>query len=172
MDRVYRADQVPTPLLREALHDERLRWAFAERMEDTVLTYCAELLDGTVDLGRWSHGRAFGPGLELAWWKRDVEMEARAIVAGGGEPPPGIDWDLLSPAGWQRADAEATLLWGELDPDVPAGEPSWSTAQIPRYLGHPIADGAPRVVLVRQAYRQGGIVIASRLVEVKGWDDV
>lgn len=170
MDDWYIASQVSVAGLTNALRDPRLRWAYAERMEDTVLTWRDTLLNGSVALDRWTHVRAFGPALELAWWRSKDRVTARAVVASGGAPPSGIEWQPYPTDDWEPQSQQGVdmLLIGERDPDAPAHEPQWSAARIPRYLEYPGEGSARRMAMVRQAYRRQGAIVAWRLVEVKG----
>ncbi|HEY75745.1 MAG TPA: hypothetical protein G4O00_06140 [Thermoflexia bacterium] len=86
MARWFAAEDVTPEELRIALGDPRFRWVYAERMEDVVLTWRDAFLEDAAPLERWTHGRAFGPEAELAWWWDEGRAEARAIVEGG--PPP------------------------------------------------------------------------------------
>ena len=166
MDECYIADAVSLPDLARALCDARLQWVYAERMEDTVLTWREALLDGPVDLARWTHGRAFGMDLELAWWRRGEVWQARAILS-AGQAPEGIAWEPYPTEGWEsQAGDGRVLLLGERDPGVQAGEPLWSTERIPRYLKYPADGDARRVALLKRSYRQRGVVVAWRLVGV------
>jgi len=166
---IYGAQSVSPAILQEVLQDERLRWVYAERVEDTVLTWRDALLDETVPLERWHHGRAFGPDLEIGWWQWDEGYEVRAIVA-AGRPPVSIAWAIVDAADWQEGDDQIILLIGEHDADRPTDVPTWSVARIPRYLAYPVKVGtAPpqRVALVQRVYRLNGIVVTERLVRLK-----
>jgi len=168
MDEWYTADAVSIPDLARALRDARLQWVYAERMEDTILTWREALLDGSVDLARWTHGRVFGPDLELAWWRRGEALQARAILSADQTPPEGIAWEPYPTEGWKSQDGDGrVLLLGECDPEAPADEPLWSTERIPRYLQYPIAGEAQRVALLKRSYRQRGVVVAWRLLGIE-----
>jgi hypothetical protein len=169
MHRWYTAHKVLVAGLVSALRDPRLRWVYAERTADIVLIGRDDLLDGSLPLERWTHGRAFGPELELAWWRSGDQLQARAVVT-KDEPPGGIDWEPHAIQDWepQTQRGQATLLLGERDPDVPGDDPKWSEARIPHYLEYPVAGSAARVTLVRQTYRHRGVIVAWRLVEVRG----
>jgi hypothetical protein len=171
MHKWYTAHQVSIVGLASALRDPRLRWVYAERTADIVLTRHDALLDGSLPLERWTHGRAFGPELELAWWCTGDQLQARTVTT-GGEPPRGIDWEPRATQGWepQTQRGRDTLLLGERDPDAPGDDPKWSEVRIPRYLEYPVAGNAARVALVRQTYQRQGVVVAWRLVEVRGVD--
>ncbi len=171
-DKVYVATSVSLAMLADALRDTRLKWAYAERMEDIVLTWRDALLDGAVALERWGHGRAFGPEMEVSWWRRGEGYEVRAITA-AEQPPTCIPWTRWDTDSWQAEDDHVTLLIGEHDADRQADVPTWSAARIPRYLLYPVeistGEKPPsRVALVARAYRTGGIVVTQRLVQVKG----
>jgi hypothetical protein len=168
---VYVAPSVSPAMLTEALRDTRLHWAYAERLEDTVLTWRDALLNGDVPLKRWDHGRAFGPEMEVSWWRRDEGYEVRAIIS-TGQPPAVILWTRLDTGGWQAEDDHVALLIGEHDADRPTDVPTWSAARIPRYLPYPVEVSERktplRAALVVRVYRAGGIIVTQRLVQVKG----
>lgn len=167
---VYVAQSISLASLTKALQDPRLRWAYAERVEDIVLTWRDALLGDTVPLERWSHGRAFSQELEVCWWRRDGGYKVRAIVS-AGKPPAGIAWTLLNTDNWQATGDHAALLIGEHDTDRSGDVPTWSAARIPRYLPYPVPMSGTlptRVALVARAYRSGGIVVTQRLVRVEG----
>jgi len=168
MDKWYTVRGISFDDLSQALHDARLQWVYAERMEDTVLTWRDDFLKSSIDLAQWSHGRAFGPDAELAWWCRGKYIEMRAIV-GTENPPAGITWEPFPTDGWEpvRRDGIEELLIGERDPNVPTVEPQWSTARIPRYMEYPTDGSARRVALIKQAYRYMGVIVAWRLVRVQ-----
>lgn len=171
-ERVYVAPSVSPAVLAEALRDARLHWAYAERLEDTVLTWRDALLNGDVPLERWDHGRAFGPELEVSWWQCDEGYEVRAIIS-IGQPPACISWKRLDTDGWQAEGDYVTLLIGEHDTDRPTDMPTWSAARIPRYLPYPVEvlggkKPPSRATLVARVYRAGGIIVTQRLVQVKG----
>lgn len=165
MEAWYIASRVSMADLGRALRDLRLKWVYAERMEDTVLTWRDALLEQQATLARWNHGRAFGLELELTWWRRGDSVDARAIVAQGNLPE-GITWQPYPTNEWKVEEHEV-LLVGERDPNVQAEKPVWSTARIPRYLAYPADGSFQRVALVEHVYRHQGIVVASRLKEVK-----
>jgi hypothetical protein len=177
VDKWYVAETVSMTDLAKALRDVRMEWTYAERMEDTILTRRDVLLDGTVPLEHYTHGRAFGPDLEVAWWRNGNKVQACSVVV-EGEPPMGIDWTPYpdSTDDWKAVpqNGQSFLLAGERDPDAPAVEPRWSTARIPRYLEYP-ADGSWRqVALIEQPYRYADVIVARRLVavvEAKEWGD-
>ncbi len=162
----YIARGVSIADLAVALRDSRLRWIYAERAEGVALTLHEAWLAGQVSLDRWIHGRAFGAELELAWWQKENSIETRAIVV-KGDKPQGIKWEILPTEGWEAQSLQEKLLVGERDPNAPAEHPQWSTVRIPHYLEYPVDGRAQRVALVEQLYWQRGIVVASRLVEIK-----
>jgi hypothetical protein len=158
--------------LKAALQDPRLRWVYAERMEDTVLTELKEFLTAGVDLSRWKHGRAFGPEVEVAWWQMPApvgEVEARAFAADGA-PPKGLAWQPDRRAALTSLGIEDVLLLGEgdADPTRPAASPAWSVQRIPRYLRYPVDGKPPRVVLQVETYLVAGLRREQRLVRLIG----
>ena len=167
---VYVAQSVSLAALTEALQDPRLRWAYAERLENIVLTWHDALLNDATPLERWLHGRAFSQELEVCWWQRDDDYEVRATVS-AGKPPSGITWTPLNTGSWQAADDQVALLVGDHDADRPGNVPTWSAARIPRYLPYPVpvsGTSPARVALVARAYQSGGIVVTQRLLRVEG----
>src|SRR3989304_7655836 len=77
--------------LSRALQDSRLGWVYAERMENTILAEIKDLSAQGVELDQWEHGRAFGPQVEIAWWRAGLGFDLRAIVE-KGNPPQGPQW--------------------------------------------------------------------------------
>lgn len=156
--------------LRQALNDPRLQWAYAERMEDNVLLRLSDLFVGPPDLGRWHHGRAFGPTLEIAWWRVGESLSLR-VWAESGQPPSGPSWQP-DPDGRQAQPLaiEKLLLFGEHDAArARRGEPpAWSAVRIPRYLHYPVAGQPDRVALVVQTYQLAGLRREQRFVELLG----
>jgi hypothetical protein len=159
-----------------------LRWVYAERMADTGLGTLADLLAGEplgapkgtsrpgVGLEQWEHGRAFGPGLEIDWWRKGEAYCVRALaegdLPGGGN---GLDWEEgpeLAATGKPRT----VLLHGTLDPKWSPERPTWSEARVPRHLAYPVPVGNPspprRVALWAQDYERDGVVVVTRLIEV------
>lgn len=157
--------------LKTAFQDERLKWVYAERMEDTVLANKAELLEGSVDLSSWKHGRVFGPDLEIAWWQSEKGLDVRAYIENESLPE-GIRLEV-DPLGSsiQLLGMEDVLLFGEHDAKKTSqeSEPAWSTARIPRYLYYPVGNGAPnRVALTVAYYLVEGMRREQRLVRISG----
>jgi hypothetical protein len=187
---IYVVEQASIEDLRTALGDERLTWAYASRMEDTGLGWLRNLLDEQplgappsdrrpgVPLTRWSEGWAFGPELEVDWWRDGGTYRLRALLE-EGEPPQGVDWgEPVSTALRANGGERYVLLHGELDKDrsASAGRPTWSEARIPRYLAHPcqIQEGTdpPRqVTLVVRDYACNGAVVLTRLLKVTAPQD-
>jgi hypothetical protein len=183
---IYVVGQASLEHLKAALGDERLTWAYASRMEDTGLGWLRDLLDEQQPLGaplsdgrpgvplaRWSEGRAFGPELEVDWWRDGGTYRLRALLE-EGKPPQGVDWGKpVSTALKANGGERSVLLHGELDKDrsASAGRPTWSEARIPRYLVHPcqIQEGTvppKQVALVAQDYARNGAVVLTRLLKV------
>lgn len=181
--RIYVVEQVSIEALQTALSDERLVWAFASRMEDTGLGWLRDMLDERplgappaarrpgVPMSRWEEGRAFGPNLEVDWWREGEIYRLRALLE-EGSPPADVDWGEpvggpLSASGDERYE----LLHGELDKDSSGDLPTWSEARIPRRLAHPYEapqgrEPASRVSLVVQDYARDGAVVLTRLLRV------
>jgi hypothetical protein len=166
---VYSAQSVPSAALKVVLEDERLRWVYAERMEDIVLTWCQDWLNSPIPLECWCHGRAFGPELEVSWWRRDDSYDVRSIVV-AGDRPRDIAWVALDTKEWQRDAEQTILLTGEHDTDRSTCVPTWSAARIPRYLPYPVEVGEMlprRVGLVQCVYRVSGVIVTERLIRVQ-----
>jgi hypothetical protein len=171
MDTVYVAEMT-LARLEEALQDARLLWVYAKRLEDIVLARRDDWAASGIPLARWEYGCAFGPELELCWWRRDHGgdgYDARAITA--QTPPDGSAWTAWDMTDWLPDPPAPWLLVGERDEDRAGAVPTWSTARIPRYLTYPASDPtAPpeRVALVAQTYRQADCVTLHRLLRVEG----
>jgi hypothetical protein len=178
----------------KVLADSRLRWVYAERMEDTVLASAEQFRSLSISLEQWTHGRAFGEDIEIAWWVKEDAFELRAY-AQDGKPPrlvetmedltsklkglfsqdnetPLQDWQLHPQADQLALDTEERIqLVGELESTAPKGfqGPVWATARIPRYLDYPVEAGKPeRVAMVRAVYSLGGMRREQRLVRLEG----
>jgi hypothetical protein len=178
--RVLVAEDVTLNVLRTALSDERLTWAYASRMEDTGLGWLHDLLSGDplgapqsgkrpgVELGRWNEGRAFGPDLEIDWWREGSLYRLRALLE-EGDPPSEVSWGVTSEPLERIGDERAVLLYGLLDEEASRDEePTWSEARIPRRLLHPVQgnERPPRAVLFGCDYGHSGVVTLTRLVKV------
>ncbi len=171
--------------LRAVLDDVRLRWAYAEREADTGLGTCYDLREGRplgaphdgnrpgVPLQQWQHGRAFGPGLEVAWWREVTGYRLRAVTE--GPLPAGVAWESASAALHPVGQPYLVQLHGSLDAESDPDRPTWSEARIPRHLTYPVTgagDGPPvRVALQVQALAQEGRVVLIRLLEVIGLEE-
>jgi hypothetical protein len=167
--------------LQQVLSDSRLIWVYAERMADTGLGTVVDLVNGKplgapengchpgVKLERWEHGRAFGPEIEIDWWREGEVFRLRALS----------NSDLPGPVEWLELEEEATLaavggprlvlLHGSYDTGSAPTRPTWSEARVPRHLAYPVQFGglAPqRVALLGQDYARQGIVVLTRLIEV------
>lgn len=129
----------------------------------------------------WTHGRAFGPRLEVRWQRAGDGFDLLLLTEADGACPAG--WEPL-PAGSpaapcpDSADPEGqVLLWGthigHLErPHRLAGgsEQAWIETRIPRALRYPV-DGAPRWVRARTiVYRCQGQPVLTRLVCLEGED--
>ncbi|MEJ5312388.1 MAG: hypothetical protein WHX52_21700 [Anaerolineae bacterium] len=176
--------------LRRVLAENNLRWAYAERMADTGLGTVADLLAGEplgapkeyvdpdaarpgVSLERWEHGRAFGPEMEVDWWREGKTFRLRVLSE--SQLPAGVVW--TEPDG-EAPVAQGTprpmLLYGSHDDKSPQERPTWSETRIPRHLAHPISSDKPprRVALLGQDYARAGAVVITRLIAVVPGDDV
>ena len=162
----FLAAQGGLPDLQSALGDPRLRWAYAERMEDTVLVWLRDLLAGPVALERWACGRAFGPQLEVSWQREGAGYNLRACAVEGGAPP-GSQWQPdPAAAGWVRSKKdEELLLFGEQESET---QTRWSALRIPRYLDYPVDQPGPRVALVVAVYQAQGQRRLQRFVGLAG----
>jgi hypothetical protein len=145
-----------------ALEDTRLQWLYAERMENTVLTALSAAREDSNEILSGSHGRAFGPQAEVAWWRAEGTFQVRVCIT-EGSPPSGMslrpydaaeDWEPVSSTG------QPALLLGDRSEE----ETAWSVARIPRYLHYPVQEAWERVALVTQRYHHRGKVVAQRLV--------
>lgn len=178
------AGEVSLETLRQVLGHADLRWVYAERTADTGLGTVADLLAGEplgaprdgrrpgVELARWEHGRAFGPHLEIDWWRDGETFRLRALSE--DTLPPGVDWQepddgpSLVAVGAPRA----MTLYGTLDKNdekSPPDRPTWSEARVPRHLAYPVpfeSSPSARVALLGQDYARRGVVVLTRLVGV------
>jgi hypothetical protein len=186
--RVYVVERASLDDLKTALEDERLTWAYASRMEDTGLGWLDDLLGKQplgaplsddrpgVPLTRWTEGRAFGPELEVDWWRRGETYRLRALLE-EGEPPKGVDWGKSVNTSLRAKSGERhVLLHGELDESSEVRGPTWSEARIPRRLAHPceLQEGKEppqRVALVIQDYARNGAVVLTRLLRIASPQD-
>jgi hypothetical protein len=170
--------------LRAVLADNRLRWAYASRIEDTGLGWLSDLLEVSrplgaplsgdrpgVELEYWVEGRAFGPRLEVDWRREGQSYRLRALLE-EGKSPSGVTWsnppgEVLTAIGGERC----ILLHGTLDEKSPRERLTWSEARVPRRLAHPYepaADKPPakRVALLGQDYGHDGMVVLIRLTGI------
>jgi hypothetical protein len=138
-----------------------------------------ELMDYRPPEPAWTHGRAFGPELEVRWQRVRDGFELLLLseqlpqppgwepVAGGTPLPP----DSADPPG-------QVLLWGThisqlQQPHHLAGGQgdAWIETRIPRPLEYPVS-GAPRWVKARVVvYRCQGRPVLTRLVSLEGEKD-
>ncbi len=165
-ERRFLASGIQTDELAGVLQDARLRWVYAERLEDIVLLWAADFHELGIPLAKWHHGRAFGKDMEVAWWRDGSAFQVRTIITNGsiqnalgGSDPQGADYE--SPL------KKAVLLLGELDEDAHPDDPTWSTARIPKYLPYPVEGKPERVALVVARYRVNGMFRDQRFVELK-----
>jgi hypothetical protein len=165
MEAWYVACGVTDDQLATAIMDERLTWAYAERLEDILLGKRDDLLCPRLE--SWIHARAFGPRMELSWWRLPKGIQIRCIVL-DGKPPASISW-IHEQIEWQPVAGllDRILLVGEHDPRVESDRPLWSTMRIPRYLAYPLESNSPRVALVQQVYSHNGYTGAIRLVALE-----
>jgi hypothetical protein len=181
--RIYQIERGTLEDLKAALSDERLIWVFAGRMEDAGLGWLRDLLNKQplgappsddrpgVPLKNWHQGRAFGPELEVDWWREEETCRLRVLLE-KDKPPEGVDWGepidhSLKPQGGKRS----LLLHGVLDASSTPPHFTWSEARIPRHLAHPwdLEDKtAPpeRVILLGQDYARNGAVVLTRWLKV------
>jgi len=179
------AREVNLETLRQVLASADLRWVYAERMADTGLGTVADLLAGEplgapkdgsrpgIELERWEHGRAFGPQMEVDWWREGETFRLRALSE--SKLPEGVNWQEPDngPASVAMGAPRAMMLHGTHDEKSPSDRPTWSEARVPRHLAYPVQVGSPppeRVTLLGQDYARRGVVVLTRLVGVVPWD--
>lgn len=180
------ASGISLKTLRKVLVDSDLDWVYAERMADTGLGTVADLLNGEplgapkdssrpgVRLEQWEHGRAFGPELEIDWWREGEAFRLRALSE--GDVPDSVNWTEPGdgPVPVAVDGLRPMVLHGSYDDKSPPERPTWSEARIPRHLAYPIQfeDSSPsrRVVLLGQDYVRGDVVVLTRLVKVVPFD--
>ncbi len=131
----------------------------------------------TVDAA-WSHGRAFGPELEVRWQAAGNGFDLLLLT----------ESDLTLPEGWRSVEADDALpipdtadpqgyamLWGthlsQLQrPHRLAGEDgdAWIETRIPRMLRYPV-NGKPKWVRAQViVYRSAGRPVLTRLAGLEG----
>ncbi|RME69894.1 MAG: hypothetical protein D6784_17630 [Chloroflexi bacterium] len=148
---------------------DRLAWLYTESEAGVELTAYRSPEAGL------THGRAFGPKLEIRWEQTASGFDLLLLT----EIP-------LNPAGWQvlldpgslEAEESTILLWGthirHLEhPHYLAGKTgeAWIETRLPRPLKYPVA-GSPRWVKAGVViYRQAGRPILTRLAGVEGGED-
>lgn len=185
---VLTAEGVSVEALRTILEDERLRWAYASRMEDTGLGWIRDLLAGEalgavsddrrpgVPLARWEEGRAFGPDLEVDWWREEDAYRLRALLEDGDGPKAkGVSWSEASEEQLIAKGERYVVLHGTRD-ESSGNPPSWSEARVPRPLAHPYepeADEAlpERIAMRCEDYARNSIVTLTRLIAVVPVDE-
>lgn len=184
---ILTAEGVSSGALRTVLEDERLQWAYASRMEDAGLGWVRDLLAGEalgapfngqrpgVPLARWEEARAFGPDLEVDWWREGDTYRLRALLE-AGEEPEGVDWREASGEPLTAVGKRHVVLHGTKDDDSDAQRPTWSEARVPRHLAHPYEpeeDGVlpERIALVGEDYSRNSVVTMTRLVTVVPTDE-
>lgn len=186
--RVYVVERASLDDLNAALEDERLTWVYASRMEDTGLGWLEDLLDEQplgaprsddrpgVPLVRWAEGRAFGPELEVDWWRDGKTYRLRALLE-EGEPPRDVAWgEPVNTSLRVKGGERYVLLHGEIDKSSEAGCPTWSEARIPRRLAHPCEfqegkEPPKHMAMVGQDYARSGVVVLTRLLKVASPQD-
>jgi len=177
------ADNATVDDLRTMLGDSRLELAYASRIGDTGLGWLRDLLTSQplgaphhddrpgVLLDQWTEGRAFGPQLEVDWWRDGRIYHLRALLE-QGDPPDGVDWYAPSAKPLNASDdVRYILLHGTQDKKSSRERPTWSEAKVPRHLAHPHKpkDGQPlpeRLALVGQDYERDSVVVLTRLIGV------
>jgi|GEM_PF-2127575 len=165
----YTADNVAPERLFEYLEQARqVKWVYAERAEETVLISKPDFLALAIGPHAWHHGRAFSPGMEIAWWQNRHGLQVRAILSDEQEfPELGIiqwqDTIALEPAPAR----EHLLLLGQRDSQAVAESPSWRTARVPRLLHYPAEGNWGRVALLVQPYQSSGILSTQRFLELQ-----
>lgn len=185
---ILTAEGVSAEALGTVLEDERLRWAYASRMEDTGLGWVRDLLAGEalgavsedrrpgVPLERWEEGRAFGPDLEVDWWREGDGYRLRALLEEGDEPKAkGVSWSEASGGQLIAQEERYIVLHGTKD-ESSGAPPSWSEARVPRPLAYPYESEADealpeRIALRGQDYARNGIITLTRLVAVVPADE-
>jgi hypothetical protein len=162
----------------EALHKAfRLEYLYFES-EATI-----ELVTYRAPDPAWTHGRAFGPKLEVRWQRAGDGFDLLLLT----------ETDLRLPAGWlaitqnggllpypDAADPPGqVMLWGthigqlEQPHRLAGGEgDAWIETRIPRPLRYPV-QGAPKWVRARViVYRCQGRPVLTRLVSLEGGSNV
>lgn len=149
------------------------------------LTYLYFESESTIDLQAyrppdpsWTHGRAFGPELEVRWDKTAEGFDLLLLT----------EMELEPSAGWERVTAplpvpdvavsSQIVLWGThvsklRYPHRLAGgtDSAWIETRIPRPLDYPVAGTPTRVRASVMVYQSQGKPLLTRLVAVEGDED-
>ncbi len=144
-------------------------WAYLER-EDAVKLARLPLEE---QLGDYSVGRVFNAEAELRWQEVEAGAFAVQMLQEGGETP--VEFDLS--AEFETSEVYPVRLWGTLvryldDAHIlHAGggdtQQVWIETRIPRPLRYPAEDAAWVQVHARD-YAAGGVVVATRWLELEG----
>ena len=155
---IYLLEEADEDMLKKALEAEGLKWAYVERVKESVFLSIEELSP----LARWQHGRAFGSQLQVNWWRkresyRLVLLTEQASLSGN------VPWQKAKIASPWTALPDFDLAAGQvrLTGERSEGEAAWFEARLPRPLHYPdVGTPPPRKVALRiRRYRgkEGGI---------------
>lgn len=134
-------------------------------------------------LSRWTHGRAFGPTLEVRWTRDDLTCSALALFEGDALIPRGdlptapiTQWEAsplharIDPAPRERTIILLGVNVAALSPDHALYDPAggaWMSERAGRLLRYPVRDPlTPRVGLRCLDYTVHGYPALTRLCEL------
>jgi hypothetical protein len=167
--------RVPSTILRDAVEVFRDDVDYLYLESETTI----ELIDYQTPDPIWTHGRAFGPKLEVRWQQAGDCFDLLLLT----------EADIQLPKGWQAvpqndkvlphpdsADPPGQiLLWGthvsrlERPHHLAGGEGNvWIETRIPRPLKYPVSGAPPRVCARVIVYRYQGRPVLTRLVCLEG----
>jgi hypothetical protein len=135
----------------------------------------------------WSHGRAFGPDLEVRWSRRrDGKVDLTLLTE--SDLPEQVDWQPIPLLENASATLEAVVEDGRVmlrgvsrrhgkspyggDPKAPN---EWTESRIPRPLAYPVDAGDPPRRWARlsvRTYRVNGCPLLTRMVDLEVTSDV
>jgi len=175
---IYLVEKTDVDTLETVLENKNLRWVYAERVTESLFT----TVDTLPPLARWQHGRAFGPTMEVDWWREGIpgqETYRLRLLTEQPTLPDGAPWQRVKTALSWKALPDLDLAEGQIRlagkrPDTKA-DPVWLEARLPRPLHYPNVGGlsSPEKVALRvRCYRdQDGVVWMRMLCLEPSWKE-